>query len=394
MKPILEGIRVLDLGRYIAGPFCAALLADFGADVIRVDRVSGSEDRNVTPVAADGAGAFYLQVNRNKRSIALDINSSQGKEVLHRLIASCDVVVANMPHGTLVKLGIDYDSIKAISSKIIFVTASTFGRHGAYRDKVGFDGVAQAMSGAVHLSGPLGQPSKAMVPYVDFVTALSAALGAVAALYERRETGQGQCVEATLIKSAMNISSAFLIEESVLGPDRVSTWNRSPIAGPSDLYQTINGWIIVQAIGDPLFKKWAKMIGASELLDDPRFSHDIERGNHSEELSKIMQSWCARYETEDALTILASFKIPAGPVYSPKQAIHDVHLQDCGLFQPLDYPGLPLGARMISSPVHLSSHPDDTLKRAPLLGEHTPEILAELGYTPSEIQELEHSEVI
>jgi len=394
MDKILQGVRVLDLGRYIAGPFCAALLGDLGADVIRVEKVGGSEDRFVVPVAPDGSGAIYLQANRNKRSLTLDFTRQEGRDVLTRLIKQSDIVIANMPHRTMVKLGLDYAQIKAINPTVILVTASTFGWTGPYSERVGFDGVAQTMSGAVHLSGPPGQPSKSMVPYVDYMTAMSAAFGAVAALYDRKNTGHGQRVEATLIKAALNVSSAFLIESQLLGVNRESSWNRSPLAAPSDIYQTADGWVIVQVIGSSLFRKWAEMIGQPALLSDPRFSDDQARGENGQAISQIMQAWSIEHSTQAILEILSRHKIPAGPLYTPREALDDERLHQSHVYKQLDYPGVSKRIPVVASPVSLSRAAGQTDRRAPTLGEHNTEILLELGYVSAEIQSLSEHKII
>ena len=332
MSTVLEGIRVLDFGRFIAGPFCAALLADYGADVIRIDRVGGSEDRFVSPVTDAGEGAFFLQVNRNKRSITLDIDSPEGREVVRQLVKTADVVVANMPTKTLVNLGLDYPTLSAINPGIILTASTAFGSHEEVSHRVGFDGVGQAMSGAVYMAGTPGNPTKAMVPVVDFSTALSCALGTVMALYERRTSGRGQCVEASLLQTALNLASGTLIEEAALSINRQATGNRSPTYGPSDIFKVADGWIIVQVIGQSLFKRWATLVGAPELLSDPRFSDDIRRGEHGEFLSELMSKWCETQTREDALKALEAAKIPAGPIYSPREALDDATIQGSGAY--------------------------------------------------------------
>ncbi|MCO5397865.1 CaiB/BaiF CoA transferase family protein [Ralstonia soli] len=386
MSKVLEGIRVLDFGRFIAGPFCAALLADYGADVIRVDRVGGSEDRFVSPVTDAGEGAFFLQVNRNKRSITLDIDSPEGREVVRRLVKTADVVVANMPTKTLVNLGLDYPTLSAINPGIVLTASTAFGSHDEVSHRVGFDGVGQAMSGAVYMAGTPGNPTKAMVPVVDFSTALSCALGTVMALYERRTSGRGQCVEASLLQTALNLASGTLIEEAALAINRQATGNRSPTYGPSDIFKVADGWIIVQVIGQSLFKRWATLVGAPELLSDPRFSDDIRRGEHGEYLSRLMSKWCETRTREDALKALEAAKIPAGPIYSPREALDDATIQGSGAYVWMDYPGLPRQTPVIAPPARLSRTPPAIASRAPTAGEHTDEILAEAGYDQGQIQ--------
>lgn len=190
----LTGIRVLDFGRYIAGPYCAALLADYGADVIRIEAPGGNEDRFSVPVAADGSGGMFLQMNRNKRGLTLKPGSDEGREIVRRLVRTADVVVANMPDDALEKLGLDYPTLAAQRPEIILVTASAFGSEGPLAQHVGFDAVGQAMSGAVVIGGHDGQPSRAQVNYVDFTTALHCAFGVMLALRERERTGRGQRV--------------------------------------------------------------------------------------------------------------------------------------------------------------------------------------------------------
>ncbi|WP_168788508.1 CaiB/BaiF CoA transferase family protein [Paraburkholderia aromaticivorans] len=394
MQKVLHGIRVLDFGRYIAGPFCAALLADYGADVIRIDRTGGSEDRFVMPVTDTGEGAFFLQSNRNKRSLTLDIDRPEGREVAHRLIRNADVVVANMPPKTLSNLGLDYETLCTIKPDIILTASSAFGSHADAAHRVGFDGVGQAMSGAVHMSGMPNSPTKAMVPAVDFATALSCAMGTMMALYERRTSGRGQMVEVSLLQTALTIASGALIEESVLGLNRQATGNRSPNYGPSDIFRTTDGWIIAQVIGQPLFKRWATLIGAPELIDDPRFSDDLSRGEHGEVLSARMGKWCATRTRTEALAALEKAKIPAGPVYSPRETLEDPLVQASGAFKWLDYPGLSRPAPIVESPATLSRTPPSIESRPPTIGEHTDEILTETGYSKVQIDSLRELGVI
>jgi crotonobetainyl-CoA:carnitine CoA-transferase CaiB-like acyl-CoA transferase len=394
MSKVLKGIRVLDFGRYIAGPFCGALLADLGADVIRIDRIGGSEDRFVMPVTEEGEGALYLQVNRNKRSITLDIDSPEGKDIVRRLVLTADVVIANMPGQTLVKLGLDYETLKALKPDIVLVAPSAFGGSEAMNERLGFDGIGQAMSGGVHVSGLAGQPTKAMVPVVDFATALACAMGALAALYERKTSGLGQKVDASLLQTALNFSSGLLIEEALLGLNRQGTGNRSPIAGPSDIFKVTDGWIIVQVIGSAMFKRWARLVEAPELIDDPRFASDQTRGENGQVLSACMAHWCEGRSQEEALAALGLSKIPAGPVHSPQQVLNDEEIAESGAFQWMDYPGLSVPIPIVLAPMNLSRTPLQVTQRAPTVGEHTDQILREIGYSHEKLDSLRGQKVI
>lgn len=388
MAQVLAGIKVLDFGRYIAGPFCGALLADMGADVIRIDRVGGSEDRFVMPVTEQGDGAVFLQSNRNKRSLTLEITSEEGRAVVRRMVAEADVVIANMPAPTLANLGLDYETLKAIKPDIVLVAPSAFGDTALLREKIGFDGVGQVMSGGVYLSGYPDQPIKSMLPVVDYCTGIACALGAVAALYERSQSGEGQQVGASLLQTALNFSSGYLIEEQVLGLQRQATGNRSQSYGPSDIFRTRDGWVIVQVIGPAMFRRWARIVGRPELLDDPRFADDELRGQHGEVLSGLMSDWCAQRSREQALEELAQAKIPAGPVYSPAEVNRDAAIAESGAFVRLRHPGGTPEVPYVAAPVSLSRTPLAISKHAPLSGEHTEEVLHEFGFAKGEIDAL------
>ncbi|QBQ98787.1 CaiB/BaiF CoA transferase family protein [Paraburkholderia pallida] len=391
---VLEGIKVLDFGRFIAGPYCSALLADYGAEVIRVDRVGGGEDRFIVPVTEQGEGALFLQVNRNKRSMTLDLDSEEGRDIVRRLVADADVVIANMPPRTLASLGLDYESLCRIKPDIILVAANAFGNSEAVRDRPGFDGVGQALSGAVHIAGTPDQPQKAMVPVVDFATAFSCALGTVLALYERKRSGMGQEVSASLLCTGLNMASGALIEEALLGLDRAATLNRASSYAPSDIFKAKDGWFITQVIGRPMFKRWTQLVARPELLDDPRFADDRLRGEHGEFLSEVMSAWCQDLSQAEALAQLERARIPAGPVNSPREALEDKTIEAANLIHWMDYPGAPKKVPIFATPVSLSRTPPEIRTRAPLTGEHTDEILAGVGYDAQAIAGLRLRNVI
>jgi crotonobetainyl-CoA:carnitine CoA-transferase CaiB-like acyl-CoA transferase len=392
---VLKGIRVLDLGRFIAGPFCGALLADYGADVIRVDRVGGTEDRLILPVSQEGEGAQFLQVNRNKRSIALEIDTPAGRAVLHDLVRGADVVIVNLPPRALEKLGLDYESLRRIKPDIILTASTAFGTNPAVRDRVGFDGVAQCASGAVYLSGPPDHPMKMMAPVVDFGTAMACALGTVLALLERKTSGMGQEVGASLIATALTYSSAHLIEEAVLRVDRKAIGNRAPHYAPSDMFRCKDGrWIICQAIGSAMFGRWARAIGKPELTDDPRFQDDLQRGAHGEYFSGLMVEWCAQFPRDEALAQLEKARVPAGAVSSPREVLDDESIRAAGVLHPIEYPGVKGTVPITTTPVALSRTPPSIRRRPPRTGEHTDEVLREIGYAPERIASLRAEGVI
>lgn len=391
---VLSGIRVLDFGRYIAGPFCASLLADLGADVIRIEKLSGSEDRFLSPVTPQGDGALFMQMGRNKRGMTLNPMKAEGREVVRRLVATADVVVANLPPETLKAMGLDYESLCQIRPDIILTLITAFGSGGPYSDRVGFDGLGQAMSGAMYMSGTPGQPTKSYAPFIDFGTASLSAYGTMAALYERQKTGRGQVVEASLFSTALTLMNGTTIEQDALSLNRQATLNRSQTSAPADTFRTRDGWVLVQSVGGPLFERWVQLMGEPHWLEDPRFKDDISRGDHGEIISERLARWCAERTSAQVLEEMEAARLPAGPVMSLQDVLDDPHVAAAGLFQRVDYPGLQRPAPVMTPPVKLSATPASIRQRPPTLGEHTDSILTELGYSKAEITALREARAV
>ena len=391
---ILAGIKVLDFGRYIAGPFCGALLGDYGAEVIRIERVDGSEDRFVTPVTNNQEGAMFLQLNRNKIGFTVNPTKEKGREIIEKLVKESDVVIANLPEDTLFSMGLDYERLSKINPKIVLTSNTAFGTSGPYAKRVGFDGVAQAMSGAMDMTGDPDVPSKAYSPYVDFCSASLAAYGTLLALMEREKTGKGQRVQTSLLQSALTMTNSLVIEQELLKVDRVASQNRAQTSGPSDTFKTKDGWILVQTVGQPLFNRWVELVGAEEWIDDERFKDDLSRGNNSKLISEKMSEWCAERTNEEAMKELESSRIPVGEVLKAKDVMKDPHIKEKGFFQDTSYPGLEENLPIVGPAVELSANQGEIKLRAPLLGEHNDKILTDLGYTKNEIEQFKKDRVI
>lgn len=390
----LTGIRVLDFGRYIAGPYCATLLGDFGAEVIRVERREGGEDRYVAPITERGEGPMFIGLNRNKKSVTLDLSRPESREIKRRLIASADVVVANLPINVLRRLELDYDSLAAIKPDIILTQVSAFGAEGPYAGRVGFDPVAQAMSGAMGLTGFPGAPVRSVVPFEDFGTALHAAFGTMAALYERRKTGRGQMVEASLLATGVTFMQALLAERYVTGVERRQQGNTAFHVAPSDTYRTQDGWIIVHVIGNPMFERWAKLVGRADLIGDPRCADDISRADNHLLITDAMNAWAGQRSTEQAMRELEEARVPCGKVYTLDEVLEDPQVKARELINFVEYPGSAKPVPTPNTPVRLSETPGEVRRRAPTLGEHTDEVLRRLGFSVEEIAEFRASDVI
>ena len=399
MAGVLDGIRVLDFGRYIAGPYVGALLADFGADVIRVEKRGGSEDRYVLPLSkrADGRpgeGALFFQMNRNKRSVTLDPMKPEGRAVLDRLAATADVVVANLPPQTMARMGLDYDSLCKVKDDIILANLSSFGKHGPWAARPGFDSIGQAMCGSVYLTGEPGRPYRAQIALVDFGTALHAAFGVAMALIEKQRSGRGQEVVGALLATAVALNGPTLVEQSAVAPDRVAIGNRAFNSGPTDLFETRDGFIVSHVVGGPLFRRWANLMGEPEWLDDERFATDDGRGDNGEVLSQRMAAWCAERTRDEALEALAAAHVPAGPVLKPQEALEHPQVQAMGLLHPVAWPGMDRPAMVPQAPVWLSETPALPPTEQARTGEHTDEVLSAVGYRAEELAALREAGAI
>lgn len=365
----LNGITVLDLGRFIAGPACGALLADLGAEVIRIDKPNGSEDRELMSRTPEQDGKAYLVNNRGKKSIELDLQDPSDRAFFDVMLAQSDVVIANLPLTALNRLGVGYEALCKVKPDIVLGCISAFGSEGPLADRTGFDGVAQAVSGAIHLSGTPDRPMRSQVTYVDYATAQALAYGVASALFRRDRTGVGGIVEASLLASALSMVNATLLEDIENGEDRARTGNRSTVAGPSDVFETSDGLIVVQVVGTPIFRRWTRLVGRPDLETDPRFLTDFGRGRAGRELSLITAEWVRTLTTEEALRRLDEARVPCGPVLSPLQMWQSPDIQQGGYFTEVTHTGhgsYPL----VGAPLRLSGYDVRPATPAPASNAH------------------------
>ncbi len=387
MKKILDGIRVLDFGRYVAGPYCATLLGYLGADVVRIERPGGGEDRFIAPLGEGDTGSVMMQTGCNKRSLALNLRAGESRDIIDRLVAGADVVVANLPPAALEKLGLDYERICAINSRVILTSLTAFGTEGPFADRGGFDGIGQAMSGAMYMTGTPGQPVKAAAPYVDYSTAVLAAFGTLAALFERERSGAGQEVQGSLLGTALAVFNSHLIEEGGLGLGRQPSGNRVQTSGPSDVFETRDGHVLLHVVGNGLFRRIAEVLGAGDWLDDPTLATDIQRGDARDRLCERVQAWCIDRTTQDVLDSMAQAGVPAGPVLDLAGAISHPQATALGALKSVAVPGSEIAVPVADLPVTFSRTPGGIDTAPPAAGEHSAEILAEAGFSAIEIED-------
>ena len=342
---------------------------------------------------SDDIGAFYVHCNRGKRSVGLNPTKPEGREIVRRMLGTADVVVANLPDDSLASMGLDWATVHAANPRTVLATATTFGTTGPYAGRLGFDGIGQVMSGGTYLSGRPGDPMKAFSPWVDYSTATNLALATMGALMMRATTGVGSRVEASLLASALVANGHVLTEQAVVARNRQASGNRHPAAGPSDIVATADGHVILQVVGDGIFRRFCQTIGQPKIADDPRFADDDLRGVNGEELSAIAAKWCSTRTTQQVLDQLAAGNVPAGPLYSPQQAIDDPHVAAV-MMERATVPGVAAPVPVVRAPIRLSDGAGELGDFARSLGADTDAVLREVGYADTEIAALRAGRIV
>jgi crotonobetainyl-CoA:carnitine CoA-transferase CaiB-like acyl-CoA transferase len=393
-SPPLAGIRVVEVGNYMAAPFCAMQLADLGAEVVKVEHPEGGDVVRHSEPLIEGEGSAFMRLNRNKRSIALDLKTEKGKEIFRRLAGTADVVVENLRPGTMNDLGLEYENLQRVNPELIYVAASGWGQDGPLRDQPGMDIMAQARSGLMSITGtPGGEPVKVGVPMCDLVCALYGALAAVAALYERRETGKGQYIDVSLLEAGVSFAiweaGSFFATGAIPRP----SGSAHQSAAPYQAFRAADGWLTIGATTRPNWIALCGALGLDSLLDDERYVDSNRRYRNREGLAATIESVTITEPVVHWLAALGEAGVPCAPIQDFGQVFTDPHLIARQYFWDAPHPKVG-PVRQLGSPMRFSRTPVRRDAAGPLLGEDTAGLLAELGYEPAEVSSLLESRVV
>lgn len=392
---ILKGVRVLDLTRNVAGPFCTMTLGDLGADVIKVERPGvGDDTREWRPPSWDGESATFLSFNRNKRSLAIDIDGPEGQDVVRRLAERADVVVESFRGGSLAKRGLAYDDLKAANPGVVYCSISAFGRKGPHAKRSAYDPVIQAYSGMMATTGEEGRPPvRTSAATIDIGTGLWAAFGVVLALYERRTTGCGRLVETSLLETSLGWMGYHLAGFLGSGKSPARQGSRGAIAAPYEAFATADDFLYVAAPNDQLFERLCHLLAVPDLPLDARFRSNPERIANREALHHILE---ARFKADRATVWeerLMRSEIPCSLIRSVEQVVSDPQVEALDLFMDVAHPTV-ANLRLIDMAVSLDGRRAARREPPPSLGQHTDEILGELGLDRAEIDALRHKRIV
>jgi crotonobetainyl-CoA:carnitine CoA-transferase CaiB-like acyl-CoA transferase len=389
MKGPLAGIKVIELAQIMAGPTCGMLLADMGADVIKVEKLPGGDDtRAYAQPAINGESAPFMILNRNKRGIAVNLKKPGGLEVVKKLISGADVVTENYRKGTLEKLGLGYDVLKALNPRLVYCAVSGYGRTGPYADKGGFDLIAQGFAGIMSITGePGGPPAKSGTSIADINAGILAALGIVSALVARSTTGQGQMVETSLMEAAIQQTYWHAAIFFATGMNPGPTGSAHLLTAPYQAFPTKDGWINVGGANQANWERIVKVIGSPELVHDTRFKTNVDRLRNIDALAPLIAQRLRARTSADWIRDFDAAGVPVGPVNKIGEMLSDPQVLARDMVVEVDHPTAGR-VKALGMPVKFSDTPGEVARASPLLGQHTREVLEDLGYSSAEIDKL------
>jgi crotonobetainyl-CoA:carnitine CoA-transferase CaiB-like acyl-CoA transferase len=394
MTYALDGVKVLDLSRVLAGPFCGMLLGDMGADVLKIEEPEGGDESRTWPPFVAGEASGYLSMNRNKRNVTLNLKTPEAQDILKKLVARADVLIENFRTGTMESFGLGYDVLQPINPRLIYCAVSVFGRSGPYKDKAGYEALMQAFSGVMSITGePDGPPLRCGVSFLDLGTGMMAAYGVMNALFHRERTGQGQKLEVSLFETALSLMSyhavGYLLEGQV--PQRQGSGH--PMIVPYQVFQAQDGEIFIVGSNQRLWIRLCQMLGREDLLQDPRFASNKERVKHRHVLVPILQGETQKYPTAVLNEMLDKASVPCAPVNTLDNVLTDPQTQAREMIVDIPHPLIP-DLRLLGLPIKLSKTPGDVRLPPPLKGQHTEEVLIGMGYSIADINAFHARQVV
>lgn len=395
-QQILEGIRVLELGQLIAGPFAAKTLADFGAHIIKVEPPGQGDPLRKWRMLHEGTSVWWEAQSRNKESICIDLRQPEGQALVRKLAAEADVLIENFRPGTMEKWGLGWDVLHADNPRLIMLRVSGYGQTGPKKDEPGFAAVAEAMAGLRHLTGEPGRaPVRAGLSLGDTIAGLHGAMGVLLALYQRdARGGEGQVIDVALYESLFNLSESLLPEYSAFGAVRQPAGGALPGIAPSNAYPCASGeYVLVAANGDAIFKRMMLAIGRPDLADDPSLAQNDGRVKRVDEIDAAIAAWTSTQTVDSALALLRDAQVPSGRIYTVKDIAEDPHYRARGVIESVTSAG-GLTVEVPGVVPKLSGSPGAIHDRAPTLGEHTDAVLKQAGFDDAAIADLRARKVI
>jgi crotonobetainyl-CoA:carnitine CoA-transferase CaiB-like acyl-CoA transferase len=391
----LEGIKVLDLSRTLAGPFCSMQLADMGAEVIKVEQPGlGDETRKFTPPEINGESCYFMSLNKNKKGITLDLKTEEGQRIVKQLVAESDVLIENFRNGTMEKFGLGYDVLREINPRLVYCAISGFGRTGPMKDEPAYDLLMQGFGGLMSVTGEPGRPPvKVGFSIVDLGTGLYATLAVVLALFARERTRIGQYVEASLFETVVSLSNYLGQNALATGkaPERFGSAHPSLV--PYQVFETKDGYVTIAVTNDALWRKMCDALELNELKDHPKYALNVNRVANREELVGILTEFTRSKDSSDIIEKLKRAGVPGGPIHDLTQVLSHPQIQSREMIQEVEHPTIGM-LKMLGIPIKLSDTPGSVRKAPPLLGENTDEVLSQLGYTSCDIEAFKEKGII